>query len=389
MSILAQANRRHFRRYPVQLVLAIVGIALGVAMVVSVDLATASAHRAFALSMQAITGRYTHQITAGPSGIEESFYTRLRVEEGLRDTAPVMEAFVTAKAHTLRLIGFDPFAERSAGGRFREAARGGDANRLLTEPGTALLSAVSAQDLGIRPGEQLEIVVAGHSRTINVIGFVEGAAAPDPALEGLLLADIATAQELLGRSGVLDRIDLTLPSDPEAAERIHRLLPGGASLNSANARNSATSNMTAAFELNLRAMSWLALMVGAFLIYNTMAFSVLQRREMLASLRILGATRAQLLTEVLLEAGLLGLCGGLAGLVLGVLAAHVLLQMVTRTINDLYFVLTVTEFMPDPLVMLRALGVGISVSLLAAAGPAWEAAWSPPRAARTRSGAEG
>ena len=389
MAILARANRRHFLRHPLQLLLAIIGVALGVAMVVSIDLAAESTHRAFSLSMEALTGRYTHHITGGPSGLPESLFTRLRVEEGLRETAPAIEGYVTVNdGSTLRLAGFDPFSERNLRSRFVKAARGDDAVRLLTEPDTVMLSAVTGQRLGIRPNDPMAITVNGQPHQLKVVGYVEGDEAPDPALEGLVLADIATAQELLGRIGVLDRIDLILGNSPAQERQIRSLLPPGIELESVAGRNSATQNMTAAFELNLRAMSLLALLVGTFLIYNTMAFSVLQRRELLATLRIIGATRGQLLREILIEAALLGLFGGVLGLAFGVLAAKGLLHMVTRTINDLYFVLTVTEFMPDPLILLRGLALGVAAAVIAALGPALEAAWASPLASKARSGVE-
>ncbi|MFZ4704250.1 MAG: FtsX-like permease family protein, partial [Candidatus Methylumidiphilus sp.] len=306
----------------------------------------------------------------------------------MRETAPAIEGYVSLNDSTLRLAGFDPFSERNLRSRFVKAAKGDDAVRLLTEPDTVMLSALTAQRLGVRPGASLDIKINGQSHRIKVIGLIEGDATPDPALEGLMLADIATVQELLGRVGVLDRIDLILPVDPERERQIRKLLPPGVELESAAGRNSATQNMTAAFELNLRAMSLLALLVGTFLIYNTMAFSVLQRRELLATLRILGATRGQLLWEILSEAALLGLLGGLLGLAFGLLAAQGLLQMVTRTINDLYFVLTVTEFMLDPMILLRGLALGIAAAVIAALGPALEAAWATPLASRARSGVE-
>ena len=388
MTVLARANRRHFLRHPVQLLLAILGVALGVAMVVSIDLAAESTHRAFALSMDALTGRYTHHITSGPGGLPESWYARLRVEQGLRDIAPAVEGYVTAQGGTLRVVGFDPFAERNLRSRFVRAAKGGDAMRLLTDPSAVMLSAVTARRLGIRPGDSLEVTAEGASKALSVVAYAEGAGPAEPALEGLLLADIATAQELLGKVGNLDRIDLIMGDDPALERRIRALLPAGASLESAAGRHSATQNMTAAFELNLRAMSLMALLVGTFLIYNTMAFSVLQRRELLASLRILGATRRQLLREILFEAALLGLVGGMIGVGLGLLAAQGLLYRVTRTINDLYFVLTVTEFLPDPMLLLRGLALGLVAALLAALGPALEASFAPPIATRARSGAE-
>ena len=71
---------RYLLRHPWQSVLMIVGIMLGVAVVVSIDLANASASRAFELSAEAVTGRATHQITGGPAGLDEAIYTRLRRE---------------------------------------------------------------------------------------------------------------------------------------------------------------------------------------------------------------------------------------------------------------------------------------------------------------------
>lgn len=429
MSLLGRANRRHFTRHPLQWLLAVLGVALGVAMVVSIDLAATSTHRAFALSMEALTGRYTHHLTGGPEGLPETLFTRLRVEVGLRETAPAVEGAVTllgsadgpgaaadtalpagkdaavrplagsegaagpgrdpAAGTSLRLIGFDVFSERNLRSRFVDAARADEGVRLLTEPDTVMVSAVTAGRLGIRPGAALRVMVNNRPQVLRVVGYAEGRQPPDPALEGILLADIATAQELLGRVGWLDRIDLVLAGDAGAEAAVRALLPEGVSLDSAAGRQSATQNMTAAFELNLRAMSLLALLVGSFLIYNTMAFSVLQRRELLASLRVLGATSRQLLGEILIEAAALGLLGGLAGLGLGILAARALLHMVTRTINDIYFVLTVSEFMLDPWGLLYGIGLGVTVAVLAALGPAIEAARTPPILARARSGVEG
>ena len=101
--------------------------------------------------------------------------------------------------------------------------------------------------------------------------------------------------------------------------------------------------MTAAFRLNLTALSLLALVVGMFLIYNTVTFGVVQRRPVLGSLRALGMTRRQIFALILLEAGVLGLIGTLLGLALGVVLGRGAVQLVTQTVNDLFFVVTVRE----------------------------------------------
>ena len=91
-----------------------IGVALGVAVVIAIDLANGSASRAFALSTESITGRATHQIVGGPGGLPTDLYTELKVDLGLRDAAPVVEDYVRALDlgdRPLQLLGVDPFAE--------------------------------------------------------------------------------------------------------------------------------------------------------------------------------------------------------------------------------------------------------------------------------------
>ncbi|MEE4379583.1 MAG: ABC transporter permease, partial [Candidatus Competibacteraceae bacterium] len=134
---------RHLARHPWQLGLSILGIALGVAVVLAVDLANASARQSFLQSMEQVAGRATHRIVGGPQGIPESFYTTLRVRQGLRDTAPVVTGNVTLPAEPGRLfqvLGVDPFAEAPFRGYLDSVSSTGvDLGDFMTEPGAALL----------------------------------------------------------------------------------------------------------------------------------------------------------------------------------------------------------------------------------------------------------
>ncbi len=371
---------RHLQRHRWQAGLSIIGIALGVAVIVAVDLANQSARQAFLLSAESLTGKATHQIVAGAAGIPEALYRELRVERGLRRSAPVVEGLVRQGAEQLQLIGVDPLAEEP----FRQlgAALGSNAaRRLLSEPGSVLLSRITAERLDVTTDDPLAVIIAGRPARLRIVGLLEG---DNPALmEGLLLADISTAQELLGRSGRLDRIDLIL--DPEQAVDLASILPHGFRLEVPAARTRVMAEMIEAFQTNLSAMSLLGILVGAFLIYNTMTFSVLRRRKLLATLRILGVTRQSLFRLLMLEAALLGLVGTGLGLLLGTLTAHYLVQLVTRTINDLYFVLTVTRLMVEPMILVKGALVGLGVTLLAALAPAVEAAGTLPTDALRRS----
>ena len=148
--------------------------------------------------------------------------------------------------------------------------------------------------------------------------------------------------------------------------------------------------MTQAFNTNLRALGLLALLVGLFLVYGTMSFAIVQRRRSLGILRALGATRAQLLRIILLEAAGLALVGGAAGTRRRASAlGHTLVGLVSRTINDLYYVVAVNSVTLPAGEPLLALGAALAVALLAAAVPAMEAVHSAPQLTPARLGAGG
>ncbi|MCP5420045.1 MAG: ABC transporter permease [Gammaproteobacteria bacterium] len=391
--LLWRSMLRHLTRHPWQLGLSVLGIALGVAVVLAVDLANASARASFMLSMEQVAGRATHQISGGRQGIPETLYTRLRVDLGLRDVAPVVSAYVTVGADNAprsddhpgdrgelyQVLGVDPFAEAPFLGYLDELSEAGvDLNAFLTRSGAALLSRTL--------GRSVEVAAGSTRMTLHAVGWLQS-----PALQHLIVTDIGTAQDLFGKAGRLDRIDLILPEDAQGerlAQSIRALLPDGFKLERTATRNQATVDLSAAFSLNLTAMSLLALVVGMFLIYNTMTFSVVQRRGLLGMLRALGADRRELFSVVLGEALLLGLAGILLGALLGLWIGSGLVHLVTRAVNDLYFTLNVREYFVTPLSLLKAGGMGLLVTLIAAWLPAREAAAAPPGAVLSRAALE-
>lgn len=388
---------RYLWRHPWQSALMVLGITLGVAVAVAVDLANASATRAFDYSTDAVAGRASHQIVAGPGGLDESLYVDLRLGglAGGVPAAPVVTDYVYSPqlgGRPFQLLGVDPFAEAP----FRNYLWGSgqapvqDLTVLLTRPGAVLIAEDTAAYYGLAPGDRLDLEVGGYPHQ----AFVAGLLAPADdlarrALDGLLLADVATAQELTGRLGRLDRIDLILPEEGAGAAALLPTLPAGVRLVEADARAGTVREMTAAFRLNLLALSLLALVVGLFLIYNTMTFSVVQRRGLFGTLRCLGVTRREIFALVAGEALIVGALGAALGLGLGVLLGRGAVQAVTQTIGDLYFVVTVQEVTIAAGSLLKGALLGIGATVLVAVPPAWEAASVPARAALTRSGLEG
>ena len=389
---------RHTRRRPLQSLFFVLGVAIGVAMIVAIDLANGSAQRAFTLGTETVTGRATHQIFGGPSGLDEQVYTRLRTELGYRLSAPVVEGYVRAPqldAQPMRLLGIDPLADapfRSYLGTSNGIMSGADfLTPMMVQPNSILLSTAVAERYGLKSGDPLVVGVGNGEQTLTIVGLL----APTDdlsrrALDGVLITDIATAQEVLGRVGKLDRIDLIVP-EAEAKSTIAAigaLLPPSARIETAAARTGAVNEMTAAFSLNLTALSLLALVVGMFLIYNTVTFSVIQRRPVLGTLRALGMTRAEIYLLILLEALVLGLIGTLLGLVLGVLMGRGAVQLVTQTVNDLFFVVAVREIELPIFTLVKGGVIGVFAALLGAAIPAYEATSVEPAGALKRSDIE-
>ncbi len=387
---------RYLWRHPWQSVLMIVGIMLGVAVVVSIDLANTSASRAFDLSADAIAGRATHQITGGSQGLDEAIYTQLRLNKPDRfAAAPIIAEYVSSPQlgnRPLQLLGIDPFAEAP----FRSYLSQDDTVPLaglmafLTRSGAILISGDVAERYGLASESRITLNVSGHEHA----AFVAGLLKPSDdlsrrALDDVILADISTAQELTGRLGKLDCIDLILPTGDRATmERIGASLPQGVHIAPVAARTGALEQMTAAFRTNLTALSLLALVVGMFLIYNTMTFSVVQRRPLFGTLRCLGVTRAEVFTLVVSEALVVGVIGSGLGLILGVILSQGMVRLVTQTINDLYFAVTVRGVELPPLSLAKGLLTGIVATVVTAALPGWEAASVPPRAALLRSSLE-
>lgn len=372
--LLARSSLRYLARHRWQSWLSVIGIALGVAVVVAVDIANESASRAFQLSVERVAGRATHQIESATGRIPDRQYTELRRDLRLRNASPVIEGTLRVGDSTLVLLGIDPLAAptlRGSGGEIDGAVL----TRLMTEPGSLLLSPEDAARLGVRPGEALRLRVGDREPRGRLAGVLGGDTPGN--FQGIALTDVATAQELLGQIGFIDRIDLVI--DPELAPEISARLPDGLRLVPAKQRGEALRQMTRAFQTNLTAMSLLALLVGGFIIYNTMTFAVLQRRTLLGSLRTLGCTRQQLFALILGEALVFALVGSLLGVLLGILAGSGLVGLVTRTINDLYFALTVREVQLPPLSLAKGVGLGLLVTLAAALLPAAEAARSEPR----------
>jgi putative ABC transport system permease protein len=242
----------------------------------------------------------------------------------------------------------------------------------LLHPGAALVDEPFAETHHLEIGDTIEVLVGNEWKTLQLTGLIPEQMLSRLGLGNLALLDVATGQEILGRVGYVDRIDLI--ANEGAAQILAAKLPTPLRLEPPARRSHRVEDVLRSFRLNLTALSFLAVFVGMFLIYNTMMFTVIHRRKQIGILRCLGVTPRQIIFNTLLEAFGLGVAGSVLGLWLGVMLAEYATRTVTATISDLYVFLKPSQMAPDLSVLIKTLLTGLLTTLLASAVPIIEAA---------------
>src|SRR5581483_10876919 len=191
---------------------------------------------------------------------------------------------------------------------------------------------------------------------------------------------IAAAQEIFNKLGSLDRLEWVVPEEGARVElenKLRTLYPGWRVERPAR-RGEKVEKMLSAFRSNLLALSLVSLLVGAFLIYNSMSIAVLRRVEEIGILRTLGATRRQVMTWILGESFLLALGGTLLGMELGKFLAFDSLKVIGKTIHNLYVSMPLENRIPPLSSALSWVLGGMGLLIAAAVPPALKAARIEP-----------
>jgi putative ABC transport system permease protein len=367
MKLLRRLILRPLKRDLARTSLTVLAVALGVAVVVAIDLAGDAATGSFRSSMETLSGKTDLEILAN-GGIDEKWIGVLDSLPVNATFAPMIEAqALVAGVGSVPVYGVD----------FVAGARGRTSGGL----GGAAISKALADRLHLTPPAPLTMAIGGRGRRIDLANTVDAGAAEFLAL------DIADAQELLGRYGKLDRIDVTVvPSEDFARveKAVRTALPAGYLIDKPGVRNEENQRMVRAFRWNLRVLGYISLVVGAFLIYNTISVSVVRRRAEIGILRAVGASRATVFALFLAEALLLGAVGSVAGVLLGRVLAGGIVGLIAQTVNALY-----TSSRPTPVELTASeawtgLLTGVIVAFVSALKPAREAMQVAPTEAMSR-----
>lgn len=392
------------------------GVALGVAVYVAVATANVEILRSFEQSILGVAGRTTLQVSSGTGiagGFDETIIEPVSHADGILLAAPVIDITATILAGggptkgappaptvssfvptVIPIVGVDLLAESSVRDyRVTDAdANETDWERYL-DPDAIFLGRRLAERHGLSVGMPLDVRAGGLSRRLVVRGLLEGHGPGKATLEELAVMDIAAAQLTFDRLGRLDRIDLV--TDParsvdEVGRAVQALLPPGLTVKRPEQRNAQIERMTRAFRLNVSLLSVVALMVGLFLVYNTVSFAVLRRRREVGILRSLGLSPGGIARLFLTEVVLIGIVGAVVGIGFGLALSNGVLQTLAATVSNLYGEVPALPRVTwaHPAVLIQGLLIGIGVAVLGSLGPIREAVSVEPTRALAPKGYE-
>jgi putative ABC transport system permease protein len=377
---------RYLRRHPLLGLLNILSVALGVAVYLATQIANQSANRAFAASVHLVAGKAELEITAPAGHLAETILPQVAAVSGVSAATPLVQGFVSLRdfrGDYLEVLGIDVFTN----GPFRTfdpsnfEAGGFDIPRWLGNPDSIAVSEEFVRQHHLKAGDKIRVRAGGNDRELEIGFLLRKDETFDPHFAAM---DIGWAQELFGRRGELSVIQLKLVNPRERETTIAALrqfLPKDVRVAPPARRTEEVDKMLGGFQLNLTMMSLVSVLVGMFLIYNTVSASVVRRQHEIGILRSLGVTRNQVRMLFLGEAVVLGAVGSFLGLIGGLLLARFLVGAVSQTISSLYVLVSVREIALRPSSFALAWIIGMASVFASAWFPAHVAAKQDPVAA--------
>ena len=386
------AFRYYFRSFT-QSILAVLGVAVGIAVFVAVDLANDSAKQSFRNSAVSIFGDTEFQLMGSTSGISENIYSDVvksaELQPLLNLIRPIIDKQITLTDSNgvedkYRLLGINVINENVLSGNNKYGID--FLNSSQTGFNTFAENQVFVSSI-LKNKKQLsiadEFLVEDTNNKVSIVGFFQGDNSLQRELmQNVIITDISVAQNITNSNGILTRIDISSVYDQNqkiALDKWFSLLPTGVQLIPSYTYSEARKSITKSFDTNLLALSLLALLVGLYLIYNMMTFSIHRRKNLFGTLRAIGVTKNEIFFLVLVEGLLIGLIGAIFGIILGILLAYFLLGLISSTINYQFFSSSPNSIALDITIIYQALILGISGSIVSVLIPAWSASRIQPR----------
>lgn len=368
---------RAIRTRPGRATLTLLSVVIGVAAVVSVSIGTATTRRAYEEMFAAVTGRAALEVAAAGGGnFDQKVLQQVARVPGVRAAAPVLQRptimYTDRRRLKLLVMGIDPKLDplvrdyQIKQGKFLDPK----------EAAGVVLETDFGQRLGIQVSKRIKLLTRRGVQRLYVIGLLESRGTAALRLGGLVFVRLDVAQYLFDCAGQIDSIQVVLEEGADVnavREAIAKKLPQGVTVREPSGRSHLMEETLKASEMGLKLATAFSLLLAAFIILNVFLMNVGERRQQLAIMRAVGATRRQIAWVLVRESLMMGTLGTLLGILAGLGGARLLTQAIDQVLQ-----IALPSMILTPLPFILAAAFGFGLSLLGAVIPAWRASRLTP-----------
>ncbi len=388
LTVLRRISVRHFAGAPFRSLLVVLGIALGVALLVSTRATSRSLVVAFEQMIQHVSGKADATIHGRGGGVSGELVADIMDLDTVAHASAVVEITLREKQslRPLLILGVDflgdpyflPFDVEEGEKKVVD-----DPLAFVNDPHAILLSKTFADRRGVKVGDDLELMASEGPTKFHVRGILDDSG-PAAAFDGqVAVMFLDAAQVAFARGYNVDRVELAFEKgvDKEAAlAEVREIVGEKGEVELPQARTKRIVELLGPVQLTLNLSGVLALFVAMFLIYNAVGIAVAQRRKEIGVLRALGTTRLRVVLFFCVESVVLALPGCVLGILLGGVFARFAMEQTVPSIAQLYVPLRPPPPDITPELALEAIAVGLVATVLAALLPAGRAAQIDPAA---------
>lgn len=382
LAALAFVTFKQWRRHKLRLTLTTVGIALGVAVFFAARTSSVTVRASLKTTVEKIAGKATLQVTAGESGFPEEVLETVRSTEGVEVAEPVIEVVARTAFEDggdLLILGVDTTSDqRLREYQFDETQTEVDNPlALVTRADSIVVSRGFADKHRLMQDDKLRLHTSQGLKELTVRGVFKPVGIGEVLGGQTAIMDIYSARLVFNRGRNFDRIDLM--TDPNVAvetvqQRLRERLSSGLQVTRPSMRDEGLDNWVGAMDLGQEVMSYVALAIGVFLIFNSFSVAVNQRWKEIGILRALGVEARNIQRMFLGEAVVLGVLGSAMGVAGGWYVSAVASRVMNTVAASAYGQMSGPSSQVFRLdYAIASFAVGLAASLVAA--------WLPARAA--------
>lgn len=402
LPIWRRTSLRHWRRHKLQSLTLIAILALGVSSFLSIRMANRAAIKGFSGFAETVTGQVDFTLEAPADRFELSWLQDIRSALGQEpvEMAPILEVpalivfppiqaptnnnKLQAPGETLRILGIDIVGIQNLNNQNVSASllfsgevdEERDIFSVIRDPQSIFISPRFAQKLALDRESKIEVLVDDQRHELIVNGLLPTNRSGVDVPENLAVMDLPAAMALAGKTDIISRVEIMV----EATDRSESILQdirnrletssgGRWKVLQTEQQEETGAAMTSAFRLNLTILSLISLLVGLYLITQSIDAAVIQRRKEIGILRALGLVPSEIKKLWLMDLTIFGILGSFFGILLGWASSQIVVVAIARTVNALYTETTAQSAQLNGMDCLIGFGLGIGGSLIAGSFP--------------------